>query len=244
MTRMTNTRRSPAAILTLTLLVSLSTLAGCKSGGGGSQDSTTAPAMVPANNQAGSSPTQPPASNGNTAPTIGGTAAGSIAANSLYSFAPAAKDADGDQITFQIQNKPSWATFSTVTGQLTGTPMQAGVFANVVITASDGKASASLPPFSIAVASAVQATAGSATLQWIAPTQNTDGTQLTDLAGFVIVYGSSSNALTKSVRIANASVDRYVFDALPAGTYYFGVKAYTSGGIESEVSSVASKKIS
>jgi Putative Ig domain len=238
---MTNTRRSPAAILTITLLVSLSTLAGCKSGGG-SPASTSAPATVP-DTQPGSPTTQPPASSANTAPTIAGSASGSIAINSLYSFAPSARDADGDQVTFQIQNKPSWATFSTVTGQLTGTPRQSGVFANVVITATDGKASASLPPFSITVASGTQPTAGSAALQWEAPSQNTDGSALTNLAGFVIVYGNSSTALTRSVRIENASVDRYTFEALPAGTYYFGIKAYTSAGVESDVSSIASKRI-
>jgi Putative Ig domain len=239
---MTNTRRSPATMLTITLMVSLSTLAGCKSGGG-SPDSPTAPATVPVNTQLGSPTPQPAASSTNTAPTIGGSATRSIATNSLYSFAPSAHDADADQVTFQIQNKPSWATFSTVTGQLTGTPTQAGVFANVVITATDGKASAALAPFSITVTAGAQATAGSATLQWEAPSQNTDGSSLTNLAGFVIVYGNSSTALTRSVRIANASVDRYIFEALPAGTYYFGIKAYTSAGVESAVSRIASKRI-
>jgi Putative Ig domain len=238
---MTKTRRTPA-LLALTLLISLSTLAGCKSGGG-SPDNSSAQATVPTGDAPSTPTTPPPASSANTAPTISGTAIQSIATHSLYSFAPSAKDADGDPITFQIQNKPSWATFSTVTGQLTGTPTQTGAFASIVITASDGKASASLPAFSITVAAAAQPTAASATLQWTAPTQNTDGSQLTDLAGFVIVYGTSSTALTKSVRIENASVDRYVVEELPAGTYYFGVKAFTRAGTESDVSNVASKKI-
>ncbi len=49
-----------------------------------------------------------------------------------------------------------WATFSSATGQLSGTPTAANVgsYANVVISVSDGKASAALAPFTITVAAA------------------------------------------------------------------------------------------
>jgi hypothetical protein len=147
-------------------------------------------------------------------------------------------------VTFQIQNKPSWATFSTVTGQLSGTPSAShvGQYSNVVISASDGKASAALPSFAIAVSMTPIATSAT-TLQWTAPTQNTDGTQLTDLAGFVIVYGPSSTSLTQSVRIDNPTVDRHHFDDLPTGRLYFGIKAFTTAGVESDVSTTVSKVI-
>jgi hypothetical protein len=161
--------------------------------------------------------------------------------NSTYSFTPAASDADGDTIAFQIKNKPAWAAFNTVTGKLSGTPKLTGTFANIVVSASDGKASTSLPAFSITV---TEAAAGNAvTLSWTAPTENSDGTTLLDLAGFTIVYGPSSTTLHQSVRIENPGLDRYVLDQLPAGTYYFGVKAFTAAGVESSVSNVVSKVV-
>jgi hypothetical protein len=248
---MTTTGKSPTATLTLTLMIAMSALAGCKSGGGGSND-VAAPATVPTVNvptgstptvPAPSTPTSPPVA-GNKAPTISGAAATTVGTNSPYSFTPSSTDADGDQVTFQIQNKPTWATFSTVTGRLSGTPSlsHVGTYANVVISASDGKASAALPSFSIAVSNSAPA-ASSTTLQWTAPTQNTDGTQLTNLAGYVILYGTSSTALTNSIRIENPSVDRHQVDDLPAGRYYFGIKAFTSTGVESDVSATVSKVI-
>jgi hypothetical protein len=162
--------------------------------------------------------------------------------NSTYTFTPAANDADGDQLSFQIQNKPSWATFSTSTGQLSGTPTlaNAGAYANIIITVSDGKAQADLPAFSINV---VAPTTGAATLSWTPPTQKTDGSTLTDLAGFTVVYGTSSTALTQSVQVANPSINRYVVEQLAAGTYYFAIKAYTASGTESQVSNIVSKVI-
>jgi hypothetical protein len=225
------------SIVTLTLLIALSALAGCKGGGGGSQA---------ASSSAPSAGATAPDASGNHAPTIGGSAPTSAAANAGYSFKPTASDVDGDAVTFQIQNKPSWATFSTVTGQLSGTPTlaQAGQYANIVITASDGKASATLPAFTVTVSQqAVAGASGTTSLSWVAPTQNTDGSPLTNLAGFIIVYGASSNELSQSVQIDNPSVDSYVLQDLPAGTYYFGIKAYNQNGEESAVSTTVTKQI-
>ncbi len=48
-------------------------------------------------------------------------------------------------------NKPSWATFSASTGELSGTPNAAGSFANIVISVTDGTQTSSLDAFSISV---------------------------------------------------------------------------------------------
>ncbi len=37
-------------------------------------------------------------------------------------FAPVGSDPDGNTLVYSIQNRPSWASFSTTTGRLTGTP--------------------------------------------------------------------------------------------------------------------------
>lgn len=182
------------------------------------------------------------ASTANHAPTISGTPVKSINAGSAYSFRPTASDADGNTLTYSIANRPSWATFSTSTGQLSGTPSasQVGTYGNIVISVSDGKATASLPAFSIAV---VDVSNGGATLTWSAPTTNTDGTTLTNLAGYRIAYGTSASALTQTVQVSNPSVTNYTISNLSPGTYYFSVRAYTSNGTESANSNVSSKVV-
>jgi hypothetical protein len=98
--------------------------------------------------------TPPPPPPGNQAPVISGTPATSVTEGSFYSFRPTASDPNGQTVTFSIQNKPSWATFSSVTGRVYGTPqsVDAGkTTSGIVITASDGSLTASLPAFSITV---------------------------------------------------------------------------------------------
>jgi hypothetical protein len=178
----------------------------------------------------------------NTAPKISGTPSTSAKVGLAYSFTPTASDANGDALTFSITNKPSWATFSTSTGKLSGTPSATGTFSSIQIKVSDGKTSTSLAAFTITVSSG-STTTGSASLSWTPPTRNTDGTTLTNLAGYKISYGTSSTSLSKTVTIANAGISSYVVDGLTSGTWYFSIKAYTSVGTESAASPVASKAI-
>ena len=182
------------------------------------------------------------AATSNAAPVISGTPVRAINVASAYSFRPTASDANGDTLAFSISNRPTWATFSTVTGQLSGTPSaaHAGTYSNIVISVSDGRASAALPAFAISVN---QASIGGATLSWMPPTQNTDGSALTNLAGYRIYYGTSANALTQTVQVSNPGVTSYVVENLSPATYYFAVRAYASTGAESVASNVASKVV-
>ena len=86
-------------------------------------------------------------------PVISGTPGTSVTAGSAYSFKPTASDPAGNTLTFSVTNPPSWASFSSATGLLSGTPTTAnvGTFSNIVITVSDGTLTASLPAFSIQV---------------------------------------------------------------------------------------------
>ena len=180
----------------------------------------------------------------NRAPTISGTPATSVNAGTAYNFQPSAADADGDTLAFSIQNKPSWATFSTTTGKLSGTPSSGGTHSGIVIAVSDGKGgSASLPTFTITVTASAPPANGSATLSWTPPTQNTDGSTLSNLAGFRIQYGSSPSALSQTIQVANPGIATYVVSGLSSGTWYFSVKAYTSSGAESANSTVVNKTI-
>jgi len=178
----------------------------------------------------------------NRAPTIGGTPPTSVTAGQAYSFQPNASDPDGQTLTFSISNKPAWANFNTANGALTGTPTssQVGTYSNIVITASDGSLSTSLPAFAITVAD-VQT--GSATLNWTPPTLNEDGTPLTNLKGYRIYYGTSSANLSMMLDIPNAGVTSAVIENLSAGTWHFAMKTYNTSNVESGLSSVASKTI-
>ncbi len=82
---------------------------------------------------------------------------------------------------------------------------------------------------------------GAATLGWAAPTTNTDGTPLTDLAGYKIYYGTSSGNYTKVINAGN--VTSYTVNDLPAGTYYFAVTTYDAQNIESGYSGEVTKTI-
>ncbi len=93
--------------------------------------------------------------NVNDPPAISGTPPTTVAEDAAYTFTPTASDVDvGDTLTFSITNKPSWASFDTATGALTGTPTNAdvGTTTGIVITATDTSlATASLPAFDLQV---------------------------------------------------------------------------------------------
>jgi hypothetical protein len=84
---------------------------------------------------------------------------------------------------------------------------------------------------------------GSATLSWSVPTQNTNGTPLTDLAGYHIYYGTSPGAWTSTITVLEATETSYVVAGLAKGTYYFAVVAFNAEGTDSPQSNVGSKTI-
>jgi hypothetical protein len=182
-----------------------------------------------------------PASATNRAPTISGSPGTAVTVGSAYSFQPSASDADGDKLTFSITNRPSWATLDPATGRLSGTPTASdvGTTSNIVISVSDGRATASLAPFSIRVDAAVT---GSASLSWTPPTTNTDGSPL-NLAGYRIYYGNSSSSLDRLITVANPGLTAYVVEGLTAGRWYFSVRAYSTDGTESSNSNIVDKTI-
>ena len=72
--------------------------------------------------------------------------------------------------------------------------------------------------------------AGSALVSWEAPTTNEDGSNVTDLAGYRILYGLQPGQWDYSVRLNNAGLTSYLVDGLAAGTWYFTVTAFDTAG--------------
>jgi hypothetical protein len=182
-------------------------------------------------------------------PTINGTPPTTATVGTLYKFTPTAKEANGDAVSFSVKNKPSWASFSIASGTLSGTPATAsvGTDSDIVISASSRRASASLAPFAITVAAAGSGSGaggtGSASLHWTTPTMNTNGSALTDLAGYHLYYGTSPSSMTTSITVANAGTTSYTVGNLPAGTWYFAVNAYTTSGLDSALSNTDSEPV-
>ena len=224
--------------LAVTLLISLSLTACFDSGNKRVSSAGPDPVATPPDPT-----TSPPISVPNQAPTISGTPLTSAKTNEAYSFQPTAVDPDGDTITFKVSNKPAWASFDTKTGKLAGTPSSSstGKFSGITIVATDGANNSQLGPFDITVTST--ATTGSATLSWQPPTENADGSPLTNLAGYKIRYGTKSDTLTLEVKISNPGITTAMIEDLAPATWYFTVSAYTSTGVESLPSAVGSKTV-
>jgi hypothetical protein len=85
--------------------------------------------------------------------------------------------------------------------------------------------------------------ARAATLEWTVPTTETDGSALTNLAGYRIHYGKSVLSLNTVIEIRNPSVSSYVIEGLSPGTYYFAVSAFNTRNHESERSNAGRKVI-
>jgi len=191
-------------------------LGGCSSGGGSDSE-------------------VPPLGN-NRAPAISGEPPASTKVGEAWSFSPTASDADGDPLTFTIENQPAWTDFNEATGALHGEPQAGdeGDYADVTITVTDGMATDSLV-FSVFVN---QVSTGSVTVSWVAPTLNDDGSPLTDLAAYKIYHGRSWGNYSEEILIENSGITTFVVENLTSGRYYFVATALNSEGIESDESSV------
>jgi hypothetical protein len=80
-------------------------------------------------------------------------------------------------------------------------------------------------------------------LSWTAPTLNTDGTPLSNLAGYKIRYGRGPAELTETLLIPTPGVTSAQVENLASGTWYFGVISYSTDGVESDLSNLAQKSI-
>jgi hypothetical protein len=229
-------RRGGLVALAMTTVIT----AACGGGGGGGGSAS-------ASNGSGSSNG---GSSANNAPTITGSPATQASIGSAYAVTPQATDADGDTLAFSIANKPAWAEFNTATGQLTGTPNAQDSTSDIVISVSDGKASASLPAFSITVGTASSGSPSAApsgpgvALSWDVPTRTEDGETLQDLAGYRIHYGTNQSAMVSSIEVQSAGSNAFTVQNLRPGTYYFAVRAVAANGSESKLSNVITRVVS
>jgi len=232
----------------IALTVTTMAVAGC-GGGGGSSGAEPAGGKGSASSAAGAG------SMLNNAPTISGNPAAQVAAGTRYVLLPTARDPDGDVLAFTIENRPAWASFDTTTGELSGTPgiEHAGTSDTIVISVSDGKASAALPPFAVTVMADRAPASGMSEptvvdgnavgLSWDVPTLSLKGKPVADLAGYMIHYGTHADVLTHSIEVKGSGSNTFVVQDLKPGVYYFAVRAVTSNGTHSNLSNIITRKI-
>jgi hypothetical protein len=168
-------------------------------------------------------------------PTISGEPNTSAVVGSQYVFRPEVSDPDGDELSFSIVNKPLWANFNTTKGRLGGFPESSdiGTSKPIEISVTDGSSVVALERFTITVEPVGTA---SLTLRWNAPTQNVDGSPLTDLAGYRIYYGTASGDYTETIEINSAGVTSYMLEHLAPGRYFLAMTSVNADALESDYS--------
>jgi hypothetical protein len=174
---------------------------------------------------------------------ISGTPSTTARVGEEYRFLPTVENANMNDLSFSYINLPSWSKHYRSSGLIQGVPTEPGVFDNIQIEVWDGLHYAVLPPFTITVKPAqldCAAPSGVARLSWTIPVANTDGSALTNLAGYLIRYGTNA-ALFTQISVHSAESTEAEIDNLPAGSYYFSIAAVNAADVRSDFLEVVSK---
>jgi hypothetical protein len=171
---------------------------------------------------------------------IAGSPTSQVAPGTAFRFVPEVSNPDGLSLRFSATNLPGWASIDPASGVVSGTPAagDVGVYTNIRITATGGSQSAISPSWTIRVDGSGT---GAAVLSWLPPTENSDGSPLTDLAGYKVYWGRSPARLDNSVTLQGAGMTSYVVEQLHPSTWFFALTSYNSAGVESDYSNVATK---
>ncbi len=142
-----------------------------------------------------------------------------------------------DHTTQNLTNSVTWSSSNTSIATISNAAGSNGVATGVALGSTTIKAVSG----TVSGTTTLTIVDRSAILSWNAPTTNTDGTALTDLAGYKIYYGTASGNYTTTINVGN--VTTYTINNLAPGTYYFAATAVNSAGNESGYSNEASKTI-
>jgi len=140
----------------------------------------------------------------------------------------------------QIDGLPSWLSFDPSEEELHGSPAieDIGIHDRIVLESVDGLGLFQSHYLTIEVTAISSFTVE---FSWSAPAQRTDGSALTNLAGFRIFAGRSQHDMEEWVTIENPTVDRHTIENLGSGRWWFALSAYDSNGAESEKSAAVSR---
>ena len=122
----------------------------------------------------------------------------------------------------------------------------AAVVANSAVVSATASTPVSAPVASSSSSSSSSASTSSTqavTLSWSAPTENTNGTALTNLAGYVIYYGTSATAMTQQINVNTVGMLVYQIPDLAPGNWYFQIMSVNSAGVQSSASATVTMSI-
>ena len=125
-----------------------------------------------------------------------------------------------------------WSGNRNTAGSEVVGPISANTTYNLTCTGSGGN---SLVMITVAINGSMQ-------LSWLPPTENVDGSPLTNLAGFVVYWGTQSRNYTGNFNINSPATTEWDATVSP-GPYYFSVTALDANGNESENSNEILKTI-
>jgi hypothetical protein len=132
---------------------------------------------------------------------------------------------------------PTTGTGSTVASTpVASTPVASTPVASTPVTSTSSSSGSSS-------GATTSPTSDNVTLSWSAPTENTNGSALTNLTGYIIYYGTSASAMTQTIDINTVGMLNYVVDNLSAGSWYFQIVAVNAAGVQSSPSATVSASI-
>ncbi|HEX7035203.1 MAG TPA: hypothetical protein VF210_05485 [Pseudomonadales bacterium] len=153
--------------------------------------------------------------------------------------------ADPEQIPVNGSSTLTWssenATSCTASGDWSGARDTSGSFSTGPLTESATYTLSCSGPSGNALAT-VTVEVLDKVLRWQAPTQNVDGSPLTDLAGFNVYWGTESRAYGAPHTINDPTATQWEVD-LPPGRYHFALTAFDREGSESAYSNEVIKTI-
>jgi hypothetical protein len=142
---------------------------------------------------------------------------------------------EGQETVDMARTTRLWITFSLMS------------FAGLILGGCNNSAAGGAAPSSTSSTSNTlptsgnPATAGTASLSWLTPPANSNGTL--EVEGYHIYFGSSAQNLTHVVNVESPNATSFVINNLPAGTWYFGIASYNAEKVESSMSAIVSAGI-
>ncbi len=214
-------RACPMRALTWAVLLAIMLMTGCSGSSGGATDGGGQGTV-----DRDPTPTPQPPPDGGAEPTPADPPSVDLA-----SASDIVNQGETVQLTWSSQQADScaasggWSGTRPTSGSATVGPLNGSTTFTLTCSGAGGNAVAML---SVAVLDVV-------TLNWVPPTENVDGSPLTDLAGYRIYYGEQSRAYTEELAVSDAAATGQNVE-LRSGSYYFAMTALDADGNESAYS--------
>jgi hypothetical protein len=188
----------------------------CNSQGGGVERTVQVTVTAPASTEPTPTPTPTPAPTPTLAFTASDTAIANGSSTTLSWYSENATDCSASG---------GWSGARNASGSESVGPIHAGSTYSLTCTGPGGSV---VEMLRVSVMSAIS-------ISWVAPSENVDGTTLTDLSGYRIYFGTGSRSYSDVVEVMDPTATSHALD-LTSGDYHIAMTALDSDGNESAYS--------